>query len=69
MHVDADLHITKDSQVADAKISAIGINDAVSHVEIKNYNTFIFTLAKKGKYSYFLQMILLRCLQYFTILL
>ncbi|GLV37036.1 apolipophorin [Carabus blaptoides fortunei] len=56
LHIDSKLQISKDSQVADTKISAVGITDAVSHVEIKNFNTFIFTLAKKATPQHKLQI-------------
>lgn len=49
-HLDANMELSKDSQMIDATISGIGTEkggDYLSHTEIKNFNSFTSELARK----------------------
>lgn len=48
LHVESKLQLSKENQIADTTISAYGMKPLVTHTEVKNFNTFIYTLAKKG---------------------
>lgn len=48
VHIDSKLKLSKQNQVIDTETSVIGYKPLVSHFEVKDLNTMIFTLAKKS---------------------
>lgn len=48
LNVDANMALTKDSQVVDSTVSVVGLGDYLTHTELKNFNTFMHTIAKKA---------------------
>lgn len=47
LHIDSKLQLSKQNQIADTTISAYALKPLVSHFEIKDLNTLIYTLAKQ----------------------
>lgn len=47
LHVNSKLQLSKDKQVVDTVMSSYGVKPLVAHLELKDLNTLIYTLAKK----------------------
>lgn len=56
VHVESKMDLTKESQTVDSTITTYGMKPYVTHFQVKNFNTMVYSMAKKDNPSHKLQV-------------